>query len=770
MDKDKIQSNEADTIEAIETSPVVATDPPVDQGSENQIEDPSISRRQSTFVAPIRSFSIRQPSYRPSSSDLRRDHGTPPRPPRRVSSATISNTIEKLQDLLDQAEDIAYMTEAQQASRAADLESGVYSRPSAIVSKHKGNTSDDAAQAHDRKSPPPRRQRRIKFAEGCIPEEGPWQAEPASTTKSLLAYDPAHQSNYKTKSALSPPAIAEDFELKPMIPRRSRRPNFVSSTGRESLSTARPLTNQAQSPTRPLKPDRNHLTRQDVGEDGLGADTSKAGPRPIPLNTASSTDPRRRTIYSGLPLALKTISPQPMHDIRTCQMRECSGCSEELKDEDLTATDAGPSDFHPGHERHFTQMFGVGSRQVSIDFAHAPQRQTTVIGLKGLRHVDIHNKPDDFDLHTSCHHAPIARNWPPSRKRFAATIACVNTACIGLLIGIYAGEVPAIQYVIVDFHHYTILGNVFMYCGLVVPTLLLWPLPLLHGRKSYTVGSLALALCLQIPQGVAVSNFRTPYVRTYRVLLLLSRAVSGFVLGFCSMNSFAALLDLFGASLQSQNPHQEIVDPYDVRRHGGGMGVWLGIWSWCSIGSISIGFCIGAFIISGAPVSWGFWTAALLLMGVLLLNVIAPELRRSAFRRTITEFQADSGEFSRVARGEVKMHLKGTGPFWWGEEIKAGVELCWLMTKQPGFLVLAGYAAWVYAQFTMVLMVSAGMPDCTQNLTCAVPWSPHVDILQVSRSASRDVCAVYGTGCPCCHSVSKSVLAQSCPISTTTYG
>lgn len=92
-------------------------------------------------------------------------------------------------------------------------------------------------------------------------------------------------------------------------------------------------------------------------------------------------------------------------------------------------------------------------------------------------------------------------------------------------------------------------------------------------------------------------------------------------------------------------------------------------------------------------------------MGVLLLNVIAPEVRRSAFRRTLAEIIGEGGSFSRVARGEIKLHLTGNGPYWWGEEVKAGLQLSWRMIQQPGFLILSIYAAWAYAQFTLILMV-----------------------------------------------------------------
>lgn len=101
----------------------------------------------------------------------------------------------------------------------------------------------------------------------------------------------------------------------------------------------------------------------------------------------------------------------------------------------------------------------------------------------------------------------------------------------------------------------------------------------------------------------------------------------------------------------------------------------------------------------------------MLLIFVLLLNVVAPEPRRAAFRRTMADLLGDKGPISRVTRGEVKMHLDETGPYWWGEELQSGMRLCWNMAKQPGFLILAVYTAWVYAQFTLILMVSL-------HLTC----------------------------------------------------
>ena len=126
---------------------------------------------------------------------------------------------------------------------------------------------------------------------------------------------------------------------------------------------------------------------------------------------------------------------------------------------------------------------------------------------------------------------------------------------------------PRIQYSLADERHVTIIGNAVLYAGLAFSTFFAWTLPLLHGRKPYVLAALAIALPLQFPQAIVVSGFRNKDAK-YRVGLLLSRGLSGVVLGFANVNYITVLLDLFGASLQSKNPHQEFVVANDVRRHG----------------------------------------------------------------------------------------------------------------------------------------------------------------------------------------------------------
>ena len=364
----------------------------------------------------------------------------------------------------------------------------------------------------------------------------------------------------------------------------------------------------------------------------------------------------------------------------------------------------GPYSFRPPQDTLTSIRDDRPQRQEASHHGEAPPT-TNTYSLEGRHHFSV-REPRGFSLSRSHRRSPIARDWSTLRKRFTATVACITTAFMGLIVGIYAGEVPAIQYAIADEHHYTILGNVFFFIGLAITTALFYPLPLLHGRKPYTLAALAILLPLWFPQALAINQNRSPYVATYRVGLLVPRVFAGVFMGFANINFITTLLDLFGASLQSGNPHQESVNENDVRRHGGGMGVWLGIWTWCAIGSLGLGFLIGAGIISGLDVSWGFWILIILNAAVLLLNIVTPEVRRSAYRRSMAEVRNGEDVSRRVARGEIKMHLESTGPIWWGEEVIAGHVLAIRMLKQPGFALLALYQGWIYGQVVLVIVVS----------------------------------------------------------------
>lgn len=334
------------------------------------------------------------------------------------------------------------------------------------------------------------------------------------------------------------------------------------------------------------------------------------------------------------------------------------------------------------------------------------KRPRDLASLKGISHVSI-DDVNGFSLSRSHRRKPLARDWSPLRKRYVATIACISTAMIGIVVGIYAGEVPSIQYYIADLHHYAILGNVFFYIGLSIPVFIFWPLPLLHGRKPYILGAMAVAMPLLFPQAIMVGAERSPDRPRFRVGLILSRTLMGFALGFAQMNFLSILTDLFGASLQSVNPHQEVVNEYDVRRHGGGLGIWLGIWTWCYMGAIGLGFLIGAWVIENLSPDWGLYISIIIIAIVLVLNVITPEVRRSAYRRSVTEVRTPNDVSRRLARGEVMMHRLQTGPKWWGQEFFQGLLLSMDMLRQPGFLVMVVYVGWIYGQIILIIVVSS---------------------------------------------------------------
>ena len=325
--------------------------------------------------------------------------------------------------------------------------------------------------------------------------------------------------------------------------------------------------------------------------------------------------------------------------------------------------------------------------------------------LNGRSHYSLKGH-HHFNLSKSGKRAPIARDWAKAKKEWVATMACVNAALTGLVLGIYAGEVPALQYAIIDENHYTILGNFLFFIGLAIPTLFLYALPILYGRRPFNLAALAITLPLQFPAALVVSEQKAGPDAGATAGLLLTRFLSGLALGFLNMNSITTLLDIFGSSLMSGNPHQEIVIQHDPRRHGGGMGVWLGIWTWSFLGPLGVGFLIGACIVSGTDVSWGFWLMVILSAVVLFLNIVTPETRRSTFRRSMAEVQMPDDRVSRrIARGEIKMHLFATGPRYWYEEVLASWTLNMRMLMQPGFLLLALYQGWMYGQFVIVIIL-----------------------------------------------------------------
>ncbi|USW53591.1 Putative MFS transporter superfamily [Septoria linicola] len=166
------------------------------------------------------------------------------------------------------------------------------------------------------------------------------------------------------------------------------------------------------------------------------------------------------------------------------------------------------------------------------------------LSLKNPRvnHISVKEGEDNY-LRRYHKLQPVAREWNIRRKRLTSFIACLNTIFVGLIAGIYAGEVPRIQYQLEDDTHWVIFGNMLLFIGLGLSTLIFWPLPLLHGRRPYTLIAFGIMLPLQIPQAMIVQS---PHgsAMLYKVGLLLPRALTGFALGFANVNFLPTLWDL----------------------------------------------------------------------------------------------------------------------------------------------------------------------------------------------------------------------------------
>lgn len=264
------------------------------------------------------------------------------------------------------------------------------------------------------------------------------------------------------------------------------------------------------------------------------------------------------------------------------------------------------------------------------------------------------------------------------------------------------------QEYIPDEKSWVALGNMWCFLGMALTTFFCWPLPMLHGRKPYVVGGLAFSLVLLFAQATAVSSERLENITGWRIALLVTRGVMGACLACVAVNSYSTLTDLFGASV-SPARRSLSADDNDQRRRGGGLGIWLGIYTWCWISSTSLGFGIGGAIAEYRPPTWGFYLSILILLVTLILNVALPDTRGSLHRKVVSEMRARASASTEPQIGEVMLHRVNRSPIWWGQEVYHGVLLSLEMLRQPGFLVLAVYTGWVYAQVVLTTLFLASL-------------------------------------------------------------
>ncbi|KAI1366181.1 hypothetical protein F5Y08DRAFT_327532 [Xylaria arbuscula] len=541
-----------------------------------------------------------------------------------------------------------------------------------------------------------------------------------------LPYPVTAASNVEDETEVAPPATAKPGGLVKSLKRDGEisRPYFlkrVHKTSRKVDDHYHSVDDECVFP----RPAPNDSTSQDLASHALGDnDGNNITSRQVPNNSDLNHEPRicthgsSRVLREPKELTCDNLDSREANRLSEIRHQDVSVCSLDGGTSDEAVDFSAPYSTARKRYPRFPSFRGGtrGTRDEKPAKDSNNLRKKRIAPTKhvhDLRNVSLRNRShvsidggQRFSLTKSARRQPtIARDWSPARKRFVASVACISTALVGVLVGIYAGLVPSIQYYIADFHHYTILGNVGLYLGMALPNFFCWPLPLLHGRKPYILGGLCIAMPLLFPQAIAIGTQRSPSNSVWRLALLLSRSLMGFALGFAKMNFHSILTDLFGASLMSHAPHQEVVDDYDVRRHGGGLGVWLGIWTWCFIGSIGVGFLIGAVVIEYLQPSWGLYISIIIIAAVLLLNVLCPEVRRAAWRRSVAEVRMGETISRRLARGEVMMHRVHTGPKWWGQEVYHGVALSLEMLRQPGFTVMAVYSAWIYAQIILLIVL-----------------------------------------------------------------
>lgn len=317
-------------------------------------------------------------------------------------------------------------------------------------------------------------------------------------------------------------------------------------------------------------------------------------------------------------------------------------------------------------------------------------------------------------------------DWSLGKKRYSAGVSCAVIVLMGFIIGCYGGEIPAIKASLGITTSLTSMGNVFFILGVAIPSLIFWPLPLLHGRKPYILLAIALTIALQIPQALSLPPHtipdQKPSMVPFVICILVFRTVSGFILGFATMNTLATLVDLFGpdtgaccrggvvfnSSMPVEGQDQFHLVPGGEA--GARMGIWLGAWAWLFFAFGGIGFLIGRLIMTRSSPAWGFWIVAIVATALLFLvwpmsEVRPPWRKQRVLSRRRTGWKGEE-EKQHEDRGEIKMIISGTSPKWWWEEVWAGIVLSFRMCQQLGFLVIAVYVGWIAGEVATVFNVS----------------------------------------------------------------
>jgi hypothetical protein len=77
------------------------------------------------------------------------------------------------------------------------------------------------------------------------------------------------------------------------------------------------------------------------------------------------------------------------------------------------------------------------TRALRDNQVHNMESSMSGVTIQRTPHLSFRSKRSSGFSLPRYQHKPVARNWRTSRKRITATIACVNTAFVGYIIGIY---------------------------------------------------------------------------------------------------------------------------------------------------------------------------------------------------------------------------------------------------------------------------------------------------------------------------------------------
>lgn len=302
-------------------------------------------------------------------------------------------------------------------------------------------------------------------------------------------------------------------------------------------------------------------------------------------------------------------------------------CHPESSDRLRTAIPSGASAIQPVRNQvHFCR------RADSAAGFNGPRTEKPRIpaALSNARSAAIRlvNETDSGDTVVADNFSPLALQWRRQHRNMCALAACVNTALVGLIVGVYSGEVPSLQFHFVDHPHTALLGNTSFYCGLALSTLLLWPLPFRYARKPLVLLAITSTLpCLYI-QAVIVS---TQWISSGgQAAIATLKAVMGLSLGLANVNQFPTILDLCGSSLASPRSHEEHIAHRNDRRIWSGAAYWLGVWTLCFFVFIPIGFLSGASLGSlglQTGFDWAFCFLVGLCASVLVINIVLRDTR-----------------------------------------------------------------------------------------------------------------------------------------------